>query len=199
MVSPRERTSNMKGKTMKKVKRNGCLLLGGAMVLVTSLASCGGDEDSNVGSSSETVSTEADGSGIEVTGAWARTSPSMVAAGAVYMTIEVGSDDQLLAVAVDPTVAGMAQVHETVMASTTTSSMNGSSMSAPMSGEMSMQEVDHIDLRAGVPFELAPGGFHVMLMDLVTPLELGSTFEITLRFAVAGEVVVPVEVLAEAP
>jgi periplasmic copper chaperone A len=64
---------------------------------------------------------------------------------------------------------------------------------------MMMQEVDRIDLTAGVPLELAPGGFHIMLLDLVAPLEVGSTFEITLRFAVAGEVVVPVEVRSEAP
>jgi len=176
------------------------LLLGGTLVLLASLVACGGDDgDSNSGSNPEVASSEADGSGVEVTGAWARTSPSMVTAGAAYMTIEVTSDDQLIGATVDSAVAGMAQVHETVMAPAVTSGMGGSPMSAPMSGEMMMQEVDRIDLTAGVPLELAPGGFHIMLLDLVAPLEVGSTFEITLRFAVAGEVVVPVEVRSEAP
>lgn len=179
----------------------GSRLLVGATVAVTMLmSSCGGDDGgSESGSFSEPRTSEVKGSGVEISGAWARMSPSMVTAGAAYMTIEVTSEDRLLGVMVDSSVAGTAQVHETVMASTGTSDMNGSAMSAPMNGEMTMREVDHIDLKAGTPLELAPGGFHIMLMDLAAPLEVGATFEITLRFAEAGEVVVPVEVRAEAP
>jgi len=38
-----------------------------------------------------------------------------------------------------------------------------------------------------------------MLFDLVAPLELGQTFEVTLTFANAGEIVVTAEVRDEAP
>ena len=38
--------------------------------------------------------------------------------------------------------------------------------------------------------ELAPGGYHVMLMNLVEPLEVGDTVHVTLEFERAGEVMI---------
>jgi copper(I)-binding protein len=64
---------------------------------------------------------------------------------------------------------------------------------------MEMQEVERIAIRAGTPTELKPGGYHVMLMNLVKPLELGTEISITLTFARAGDVVITVPVLEEAP
>jgi copper(I)-binding protein len=78
----------------------------------------------------------------------------------------------------------MTQVHETVMG-------EGDSMK--------MQEIDKIEIVAGTPTELKPGGYHVMLMNLVKPLELGTEISITLTFARAGDVVITVPVLEEAP
>ena len=46
---------------------------------------------------------------------------------------------------------------------------------------------------------LEPGGYHIMLLDISTPLELGETFDVTLTFENAGEQVVEVEVREEAP
>lgn len=40
-------------------------------------------------------------------------------------------------------------------------------------GVMKMFAVDGIDLPAGKPVRLAPGGYHVMLMELVKPLSAG--------------------------
>ncbi|MFZ8900881.1 MAG: copper chaperone PCu(A)C [Ilumatobacteraceae bacterium] len=46
---------------------------------------------------------------------------------------------------------------------------------------------------------LKPGGYHVMIFDLVAPLEIGQTFDVTLTFEKAGDVIVPVEVREDAP
>ena len=67
------------------------------------------------------------------------------------------------------------------------------------SGEMVMQEVESIAIPAGEAVELKPGGYHVMLIDLVAPLEIGQEFDVVLTFANAGEVTVTVVVADEAP
>ncbi len=46
---------------------------------------------------------------------------------------------------------------------------------------------------------LAPGGLHIMLLDLAKPLELGETFTITLTFESGATQDVTVEVREEAP
>ena len=61
-------------------------------------------------------------------------------------------------------------------------------------GAMTMQPVDSIELPAGEEVSLEPGGYHIMLLDLVAPLEVGDTFDIVLTFENAGEVTVTAEV-----
>lgn len=86
------------------------------------------------------------------------------------------------------------------MGSETTMAMGmGSDTTMAMGGEMTMREVDHVDLMAGEPLELAPGGYHIMIIDLVAPLEVGNSISITLSFETAGDIVVDVPVLDEAP
>lgn len=167
------------------------------------LAGCGGDDESSDTSSTESSAVEVTsgetGSAVDVTDVWARTSPMMTSAGAVYMTIQSAEGDELLSVAVDASVAADAQVHETV----TAGGMTGDSMpmdtTGGMSGQMTMQEVDSIVIPAGESVQLMPGGYHIMLLDLAAPLEIGQTFELTLTFANAGDVVVTVEVRDDAP
>ncbi|MGA0957927.1 MAG: copper chaperone PCu(A)C, partial [Ilumatobacteraceae bacterium] len=62
-----------------------------------------------------------------------------------------------------------------------------------------MREVEGIDIMGGAMFMLKPGGYHVMIFDLVAPLEIGQTFDVTLTFEKAGDVIVPVEVREDAP
>ena len=67
-----------------------------------------------------------------------------------------------------------------------------------MKGEvMQMRQVEAIDLPAGKTVALAPGGYHIMFVGLKAPLKAGEGFPMTLKFAKAGEVTVPVRV--EAP
>lgn len=168
---------------MKRSKITGLLL---AVVAGAGLfASCGSDDSSS-------------SSGPEITKVWARTSPMETSLGAVYMTISSKDGDELTDVSVDSSIAAMAQIHEMVMASAETDVSMPMTTEA-MSGEMVMQEVDSIVIDAGGSVDLMPGGYHIMLMEIAAPLELGTKFDVTLTFAKAGKVTVTAEVRDEAP
>ena len=49
-------------------------------------------------------------------------------------------------------------------------------------GMMKMNAVDRLALPAGKAIDLKPGGYHVMLMDLVKPLKDGDTVPLQLTF-----------------
>jgi copper(I)-binding protein len=105
---------------------------------------------------------------LSVEGAWARTSPMIELAGAVFMTIRNGgpTDDALVA-ATSP-AAAIVEIHETTERA---------------SGEMTMALVTAVPVPSGGMAELKPGGYHVMLIDLVEPLDAGMTLELELTFA----------------
>lgn len=165
---------------------------------------------------------EAAASDLVIDGAWARTSPRMATAGAAYLTItnEGDVDDALVGASVDASVAGTTELHETVVAPAATAmgdgsasestemgamagdtAMNGDTAMAgdtAMDGMMTMQPIDRLPVPAGDSAVLEPGGYHIMLLDLVEPLAEGESIEITLEFEVAGEVVVSAEVRDDA-
>jgi periplasmic copper chaperone A len=120
---------------------------------------------------------------ITVSGQWARQSPMATDMGAAYMTIEASAFDELIGASVDMSVAMMTEVHETVM----------------VDGGMKMQEVSRIDVAPDNPIVMEPGGYHVMLMGLVQPLEVGQTISVTLKFSKSGDKVIDVPVLEDAP
>ena len=132
------------------------------------------------------------GTGVHVEGAWARTSPAMADAGAIYLQITSAEADRLLGVSVDPSIAVTAEIHETFM--TEPAGDEGEGM-----GAMMMREVGTIDLPAGETVALQPGGLHIMLVGLGSPLETGQTFEVALTFEVAGEQIHEVGVGDSAP
>ncbi len=156
--------------------------------------------------------------GVTVAGAWARNSPAMASAGAAYLQITSATDDALVAASVDPSIAGTVEVHETTMVDADQmaegeamgeegdmdhSDMGDEEMAegemAEGSAVMQMRQVERIALPAGETVALEPGGYHVMLLDLAAPLEIGDTFELTLDFETAPDQVVTVEVAEEAP
>lgn len=157
--------------------------IGICIVGALALNGCGDDETSTTVPAAE----------VAIDGQWARTSPAMASAGAMYVTITSASDDKLVAATVDSSIATTLELHETVMAmgSATTVAMGG--------GEMTMRPVEFVELPAGVAVELKPGGYHIMMLNLVKPLELGTTIQVTLVFENAGEVTIDVPVLDEAP
>ena len=119
-----------------------------------------------------------------IDGAWARTSPMESTVGAAYMNITASADDALVGASVDMSVAMMTQVHETTTAA---------------DGSMGMQEIASIPMVAGTPLVLEPGGFHIMIMKLVKPLEVGTSITVTLTFESGATTTVEVPVLNEAP
>lgn len=54
-------------------------------------------------------------------------------------------------------------------------------------GVMKMFPVDGVDLPAGKPVKFAPGGYHVMLMDLQKPLNAGDKVPLKLTFELANK------------
>ena len=54
-------------------------------------------------------------------------------------------------------------------------------------GVMKMYPVDGVDLPAGKTVKLAPGGYHVMLMGLNTPLQAGRSIPLKLTFELADK------------
>lgn len=142
-------------------------------------AGCGGGED------------------ISIDGQWARNSPMSATAGAVYMNITSADGDRLLAASVDPSIAGSVEVHETVPAES--ESGNEDTAGDSGMGMMMMQPVDALDLPAGETVSMKPGGYHIMLLDIPKPLEIGERFDVTLDFENSDDVVVEVEVREDAP
>ncbi len=174
------------------------------------LAACGDDKKTDDATATTTAS-------ITFAGQWARTSPAEATMGAAYLTITSPVDDKLIGASADASVAAKVQIHEMVMAETTGTTMamgsettmgmgtettmgmgTGTTM-AMGEGEMVMREVDSIALPAGVAVALEPGGYHIMLIDLAKPLEVGTTIKITLTFETAGEITLDFPVLDEAP
>lgn len=137
-------------------------------------AGCGGDD------------------GVTVDKPWARNSPRNATAGAVYMDLSSADGDRIVGASVESSIAAVVEIHET----------------APVEGEepaegeavpMMMREVGEIAIPAGETLSLKPGSYHIMLLDVVKPLEIGQKFDVTLNFENAGEQVVEVEVREEAP
>ena len=193
------------------------LAIAGLALTTFGLAACGDDDTS---SSDTTAATDVQGE-LTITGQWARTSPAATTMGAAYMTITSPIDDVLLGASVDASIAESVELHEMVMASDdmtmeegdmdhssmsddtmasmSDDTMGNGDMGDDMSGEMTMQQVMEIALPAGTPVELKPGGYHVMFIGLVNPLQTGDTIELTLTFKNAGEITISVPVLEEAP
>jgi copper(I)-binding protein len=162
-----------------------------------------------------------DDGGIAIEGAWARTSAEGQTTGAVYFEITADEADRLVAASVPASVAATAEIHEVVMADMSDdgemdmgdemSDDGEMDMGDDMSGDgemdmggmdpqMRMQElVDGLPLPAGETITLEPGGYHVMLLDIAEPLEVGDEIELTLDFENADDMTLTVEVAESAP
>jgi len=64
---------------------------------------------------------------------------------------------------------------------------------------MRMRQLNSVEVPARQTVEFKPGGMHVMLIGLKTPLKVGNSFPMTLRFEKAGAVSVNVRVLPAPP
>jgi periplasmic copper chaperone A len=101
---------------------------------------------------------------IEIKNQWVRASNDGQDVSAAYMTIVSNEDTSLIAI--DSDVADVIEIHSMSMEN----------------GVMKMRMLDTLDLIAGKPTELSPGGFHLMLFDLKKPLTAGKEAHFTLHF-----------------
>lgn len=118
--------------------------------------------------------------GISVQNAWVRPTVGEQDATGAYLTIT--SEEPMALVGVATPAAEIAEVHE-----------------MKMDGDiMRMRMAQRIEIKAGEPLELKPGGYHVMLMALTAPVEAGQEIELSLQFEKAdgSKVEMPVKAVA---
>ena len=113
--------------------------------------------------------------------AWGRATPGGAKVGGGYLTIEnKGATPDKLVGGSTP-VAGKVEVHEMTMTN----------------GVMKMRSVkDGLSIPPGKSVTLAPGGYHIMMMELKAPLKKGDKVPVTLAFEKAGEVKVTLDIQA---
>jgi periplasmic copper chaperone A len=110
---------------------------------------------------------------LVITQAWARATPGGAKIGGGYLTIENkgSAPDRLIGGSAD--IAGKVEVHEMAM----------------KNGVMTMRPLDNgLTIEPGKTVKLAPGGYHLMMFDLKSPLKQGDKLPITLDFEKTGKV-----------
>ena len=116
---------------------------------------------------------------LVISQAWSRATPKGAKTGGGYLTIENkgSAADRLIGGSAD--FAGSVQVHEMSMDN----------------GVMKMHPVENgLTIDPGKTVKLAPGGYHLMIMDLKAPLKQGDKVPVTLEFEKAGKVTVSLDV-----
>jgi copper(I)-binding protein len=116
---------------------------------------------------------------LVISQAWSRATPGGAKIAGGYLTIENkgAAPDRLISGAGD--VAGKVEIHEMAM----------------NNGVMTMRPLDKgLPIEPGKTVKLAPGGYHLMLMDLKNPLKQGDKVPLTLKFEKAGDVKLALDV-----
>ena len=116
---------------------------------------------------------------LVISQAWSRATPSGAKIAGGYLTIENKgtAPDRLVSGAGD--VAARVELHEMAMDN----------------GVMKMRPLDKgLIIEPGKTVKFAPGGYHLMLMDIKQPLKQGDKVPVTLEFEKAGKVTVSLDV-----
>jgi periplasmic copper chaperone A len=116
---------------------------------------------------------------LVISQAWSRATPGGAKIGGGYLTIENkgSTPDRLTGGSAD--VAGKIEVHEMAVSN----------------GVMKMRPLDKgLAIEPGKTVKLAPGGYHLMMFDLKSPLKQGEKVPVTLEFEKAGKVQVSLDV-----
>jgi copper(I)-binding protein len=110
---------------------------------------------------------------------WSRATPGGAKIGGGYLTIENKgtTPDRLIRCSGD--IAGKIEPHEMAM----------------KNGVMTMRPLDNgLAIEPGKTVKLAPGGFHLMMFDLKSPLKQGDKVPVILEFEKAGKVTISLDV-----
>ena len=116
---------------------------------------------------------------LVITQAWSRATPVGAKVAGAYLSVENKgtSADRLIGGSGD--VAGRVEIHEMAMDN----------------GVMKMRPLDKgLAIEPGKTVKLAPGGYHLMLMDLKTQFKQGDKVPVTLEFEKAGKVTLSFDV-----
>src|ERR1700744_1898848 len=116
---------------------------------------------------------------LVISQAWTRATPGGAKTGGGFVTIENkgSAPDKLIGASADG--AGKIEVHEMT-------TDNGVMKMRPVEGGLAIEP--------GKTVKLAPGGYHLMMMDLKSPLKQGGKVPVTLEFEKAGKVAVTLDV-----
>jgi copper(I)-binding protein len=106
------------------------------------------------------------GGGLAIRDAWVRESTATRTISSGYLRIENRTARPVALVKVSLQGVGDAQLHAIV----------------EQNGQSTMRPLTAIPIPAHGAVDLAPGGAHVMLMDIARPLRIGSSVEMTLTF-----------------
>jgi copper(I)-binding protein len=139
-----------------------------ATVLALGLGSVAAQDDAEA--MDDTDAMEHMDAGISIRAPWTRESMMRDLAGAAYMVIHNSTDDADTLIGASSPAAAVVEIHETSMGD---------------DGAMAMQMVGEIPLAPHADTVLEPGGYHIMLIDLVEPLLEGAEIELSLEFATA--------------
>ena len=116
---------------------------------------------------------------LVITQAWSRATPAGAKVAGGYLTVENkgASPDRLISGSGE--FAGKIEIHEMAM----------------NNGVMTMRPLDKgLAIEPGKTVKLAPGGYHLMLMDLKNPIKQGEKVPLELQFEKAGKVTVSLDV-----
>jgi copper(I)-binding protein len=111
--------------------------------------------------------------GLHVEDAWARASMMADLPAAVYLTIRNSTDTDDALVDASTPAAAVVELHQ--------SSDDGE-------GAMGMLPVDRIPIPAHADAGIEPGGYHIMLIDLVEPLAEGDAVELSLEVPINTDI-----------
>ncbi|MBF4990369.1 copper chaperone PCu(A)C [Methylophilus sp. QUAN] len=101
---------------------------------------------------------------VKLSDAWVRASNPGQSVGAAYVTLSSAQDVTL--VYAETERAGTVEMHSMTM----------------QNGVMKMRSMEELPVPAGKPVKLAPGGLHLMLFELPTPLKAGEQVKFRLCF-----------------
>lgn len=136
-------------------------LLAGATALALTLAACSGAADAT------DPTPRAAGGSVTVENAWVKAADADMSA--VFGELENTGDSDVTVVSVTSPASTTLQLHETV---------------TDGSGATTMQEKEGgFTIAPGSTLTLEPGGNHIMLMDLVEPIQAGDEVAFTLTFS----------------
>ncbi|MCH4563226.1 copper chaperone PCu(A)C [Halomonas sp. EGI 63088] len=114
---------------------------------------------------------------VRISHPFATPAPPSVPHAAAYVDIRVDGSEPAVLVGARSPASETVELHDMAMDD----------------GVMQMRRVERIDIPAGTLQTMRPGGgYHLMLFDLVAPLNDGDRFPLTLEFAERGEIEVEV-------